>query len=208
MSHFAEAGWQIHAVTTPGKTIDFDLPAGAATYPLSLTDELAINQMLNQLPQLDALLLLAGGYEGNGLQETDWTSVQRMIDTNFRTAFHLAKSAAIKMSIQPDGGRIIMVGARPAINPDHGQHAVAYALSKAMLMHFAQLLNAAFSTSHVLTHVIVPSTLDTPANRKAMPDADPSLWVPLLDVAETMHWLCTDVAKTYRNEVLHLYGGA
>ena len=113
----------------------------------------------------------------------------------------------LKMSLQETPSRIILVGSRPAIIPKEGKNAVAYALSKSLMFTLADLLNAESNSNKVVANVIVPGTIDTEANRQAMPDANFDDWVSPEEIADNMGWLCSDKAASLRGTRLKIYGG-
>jgi NAD(P)-dependent dehydrogenase (short-subunit alcohol dehydrogenase family) len=127
-----------------------------------------------------------------------------MVSLNFNTAYTIAQAVFGEM-IKQKRGRIIFVGARPALLADQGKNAIAYGLSKTMVMKLAEYLNAEGAEHNVLSHVIVPSTIDTPANRNAMPTADFSSWVRPEDIVDTMLFLCSDTSSAFRDTVIKMY---
>jgi NAD(P)-dependent dehydrogenase (short-subunit alcohol dehydrogenase family) len=130
-----------------------------------------------------------------------------MIDLNFKTAYHVARPVFNQM-IGQNSGRIIFIGARPAIKAADGKNNLAYGLSKSLIFKLSEYLNAEAKDKNVVTSVIVPSTMDTPANRKYMPDADFSKWVKTEDVAELMAYLVSEKGSALREPVLKMYGGS
>jgi short-subunit dehydrogenase len=90
------------------------------------------------------------------------------------------------MKHQPSGGKIIMVGSRPGKNPTSAKTAVAYALSKSLIFRLAEIVNEEDKSKNISATVFVPGTIDTEANRKAMPDADFSKWNKPVDIANRM----------------------
>jgi NAD(P)-dependent dehydrogenase (short-subunit alcohol dehydrogenase family) len=111
------------------------------------------------------------------------------------------------MQWQENGGRLVLVGARPALDPAAGKGMVAYSLSKSLVFSLADLLNAAGEGKSVYTSVIVPSIIDTPANRASMPKADFSTWVRPEELADKIEMACRpDVVPTER--VVKVYGRA
>lgn len=179
---------------------------------LDLTDERAAQNFVDSVADkhgtIDAAILLVGGYAGGGIEETTGSQVRKMISLNFDTAFHVARPVFNRMVTQKDGGRILFIGARPALRPEDGHKNIAYGLSKSMLFKLAEMLNAAGGDRGVVSSVIVPSTIDTPANREAMPKADPGRWVKPEEIAETIAFLVSEKANSLREPVLKIYGGA
>lgn len=181
-------------------------------HDLDLTDERSAQNFVDAVADrhgtVDAAILLAGGYAGGGFEETTGIQIRKMISLNFDTAFHIARPAFNRMVTQEHGGRIIFIGARPALRPEDGSKNIAYALSKSMLFKLAEMLNAAGENRGVVSSVIVPSTIDTPANREAMSGADFSRWVKPGEIAETISFLVSAGADSLRQPVIKIYGGA
>ncbi|MFZ5971989.1 MAG: SDR family NAD(P)-dependent oxidoreductase [Bacteroidota bacterium] len=205
---FAQNGYQVVALVSPGKA----LPAPVVCYEADLAQERqttdVIHKLLQQHPQLDAALLLAGGYAGGKLADTTQADVVKMIELNFFTAFHVARIVHGHMCTQAQGGRVVLVGARPALQAKQATGSVAYALSKTLVMKLAEIMNAEGASKNVITSVVVPSTIDTAANRAAMPQADFTKWVSAQHLAETMLYLCSASATALREPVFKMYGGA
>jgi NAD(P)-dependent dehydrogenase (short-subunit alcohol dehydrogenase family) len=109
---------------------------------------------------------------------------------------------------QPTGGRIVLVGARPALQPRDGASNVAYGLSKSLVLRLAEILNAEGADHNVVTSVIIPSTIDTPDNRAAMPKADFTKWVRPEDIAATIAFILSQPAQMLREPVFKVYGDA
>ncbi|MEI7802648.1 MAG: SDR family NAD(P)-dependent oxidoreductase [Bacteroidota bacterium] len=160
---------------------------------LNVFDEKACHEFVNELikkySQINAAALLVGGFAMGKLEETTDESLQKMIQLNFLSAFHLA-TPLFKHFSENKSGKIILMGAMGALNPSAGKNMIAYSLSKSMLFQFNGLLNAAGKDLHVNSLVIAPSTIDTPQNRTAMPDADFSKWNQPTDIAQTMLEFC------------------
>jgi NAD(P)-dependent dehydrogenase (short-subunit alcohol dehydrogenase family) len=204
---FLKQGYHVLATVSPGKTPGIEHPR-LTPYEINLTDEAAVAELMQKLDEpLHAALLLAGGFQPGKLAGTSGADLEKMVSLNFYTAGFMARSVFEKMVHQPDGGRIIMVGARPALYASEGKHAVAYSLSKSLVFKLAEILNAEGHSKNVITSVIVPGTIDTPANRTDMPDADFSTWVSPQSIAETMLFLCSDKAKSWREPVIKMFGG-
>lgn len=205
---FQKHQYQVVAIVSPGKKA----PPPAVTFEADLADEeltsAAVQQIVKNYPIIDACLLLAGGYAGGALAVTDERLLDRMMAINFKTAYHVARPLFEHMLTQPQGGRLVMVGARPALVAKDGKNNVAYALSKSLVFQLAQLLNAEGAAKNVITSVVVPSTIDTEANRQAMPGSDFSKWVSPSDIAETMLYLCSPQAQPLRDPIIKMYGNA
>jgi NAD(P)-dependent dehydrogenase (short-subunit alcohol dehydrogenase family) len=181
-------------------------------YTLDVTEEEACKQFvaytINTYSQVNIAALTVGGFAMGNISETNGASLKKMFAMNFESAFYLAREIFAQMARQANGGHIFLIGARPALLPEAGRHMVAYALSKSLLFSLADILNAEGNKKNVITTVIVPSTIDTPQNRSAMPDAKFSNWVKPADIAEIISFTASDAAKVIREPVIKVYGNA
>jgi NAD(P)-dependent dehydrogenase (short-subunit alcohol dehydrogenase family) len=166
-----------------------------------------IEESLRTYKRIDAALLLVGGFAMGGMADTRGADLRKMIALNLETAFFVARPLYAQMLTQGKG-RLIFIGARPALVPAQGKHAVAYALSKSLLFQLADILNADAKGKDVVAHVVVPSTIDTPANRKSMPDADPDTWVTPAQLAEIFYFICSDQSSPLREPIWKVYNKA
>lgn len=188
----AGAGWRQFVPLHHSDRVDAvdalnrDFGAGAAHGALlDLTTERgaesAVAQAVEWGGRLDALVHLMGAWAGGmplGAAPADlW---DRMMEVNLRSAFLLA-SAALRPDTPHPGLRIVFVSSRAAREGRAGN--AAYAVSKAGLLVLAEAITEEHGGSGVRAHCLLPDTLDTPANRAAMPDADPAGWVPPAAVA-------------------------
>jgi NAD(P)-dependent dehydrogenase (short-subunit alcohol dehydrogenase family) len=175
---------------------------------LDLDEESASSNFLHKLtdrfPKLDAAVLLAGGYAPGSIDQTDESLINQQLDLNFRTAWNMAKPVMDHFK-KRGGGQFIFMGSRPAISPEAGKSSVAYALSKSLLFSLADIINADGKAMGITASVIVPSILDTPQNRKDMPDADFSKWVRTQDVAKTISFILSEQGQLLRQPVFKIY---
>jgi NAD(P)-dependent dehydrogenase (short-subunit alcohol dehydrogenase family) len=209
---FLEAGYQIIAtVSTALSTIGLPAHAHIDPYVVDLSDEEAsakfIVSIIKKYKKIDAALLLVGGFATGDIASTSGVDLRKMLTLNFETAYYTARPLFRHM-LETGSGRIVLVGARPALHPDYGKSMVAYALSKSLLFNLAACLNEEAKGIDVVTTVIVPSTLDTTVNRKAMPNIDPANWVKPEDVAEIMKFVCGGTAAALRETVLKVYNNS
>ncbi len=110
--------------------------------------------------------------------------------------------------IQRSHGSIVVVGSRAAIEPKTSARSAAYAASKAAVVALAEVAAAENLSHGVRVNAVLPSTIDTPANRKAMPKADPSHWVSLPSLAGVILFLLSDAARDISGAALPVYGRA
>ncbi len=209
---FIEEGYKVIATVSPGKKLGFEVTGDIETVEADLTDEKNVEDVISKIiakyNSIDAALLLVGGFAAGGIKETDGASLKKMYSLNFETAYYTARPLFLQMQKQASGGRIILVGARPALNAEAGKNLLAYVLSKSLLFKLADFLNAEGASKNVITSVIVPSTIDTPVNRQAMPSANFSDWVKPEEVAEVMAFITSANGNALRDSVFKIYGNA
>lgn len=208
---FSRDGYNVIVTVTPGKPLGLSVK-GVHSYEVDLTDENSVNAVVKQIitdhSSLDAALLLVGGFAVGTVQNTDGASLKKMFSLNFDTAYFVARPVFQHMLTQSTGGKIVFVGSRPALEPKQGKNTLAYALSKSLIFKLADFLNAEGSSKNVTASVIVPSTIDTEANRNAMPDKDFTAWVKPEEIAESIAFLCSAHGTSLRETVLKTYNRA
>ena len=181
------------------------------TRQVNLTDENAtknyVEDVTRQFPNLSAAILLVGGFAAGGIAETTGAMLDKQFDLNFKTAFFTAKPLLEHFG-KNGGGQIILVGSRAPLQPESGKGVVAYSLAKSLIFRLAEIINEEGKEKGITATVLVPSTIDTPANRFAMPDADFSKWVKASDIAETIAFVLSEPGSTLRESVLKVYNGA
>ncbi len=180
---------------------------GATVSPVDLTDENAVSEYIAGITggvKIGAAVLLVGGFAMGGLLETEGAAIQKMIRLNFETAYHVVR-ALLPHFEQNGGGQFVLIGSRPAFTPADGRRMVGYALSKSLVFQLSDIINEYGKEKGVSSAVVVPSTIDTLANRKAMPDADFSRWVQPETVADAIHFLLTDTGRQLKETVLKVY---
>src|SRR5467141_4373284 len=152
----------------------------------------AVESIVSRFGRLDALVHLLGGFAGGQtLAETDDATWEQMCDLNLTSAFYVLR-AAIPHLRKSGKGRIIAIGSLTAVEP-HPQLG-AYTTFKAALTTLVRTVALENKDAGLTANVILPGTMDTPANRKAMPRADFSKWVQPGDVADVVLWLADDRA--------------
>lgn len=161
---------------------------------------------LERFGGIDILLNLAGGYAGGQpVAETDTATFDRMLDVNLRTVFLMCR-AVIPHLVRRGGGKIVSVSARAAL---HGAAGLgAYAVSKAGIITLTQTMAEELRDSNVQVNCILPSIIDTPANRLAMPDADHSRWVSPAEIARVLAFLASDASGVVSGAAVPVYGRA
>jgi NAD(P)-dependent dehydrogenase (short-subunit alcohol dehydrogenase family) len=152
----------------------------------------AVESTVSRFGRLDVLVHVVGGFAGGQtVAETDDTTWERMRDLNLTSAFQVLR-AAIPHLRKSGKGRIIAIGSLAAVEPHAGLG--AYVTFKAALATLVRTVALENKDAGLTANVILPGTMDTPANRKAMPRADFSKWVQPDDVADVVLWLADDRA--------------
>lgn len=164
-----------------------------------------VEQALAQGP-IDALVHLLGGFGGGQpIAETSDKTWDGMMTLNLRAAFCVMR-AVLKPMTAAKYGRIVAVGSRAAADPM--PNFAAYSVSKAALVALVKNVASEGRDLGITANVVLPSTIDTALNRKAMPKADFSRWVPPQSIAKTLVWLASEAAGDVSGAVVPIYGRA
>ncbi len=187
-----------------------DADAAFSGAVVDLTDETAVGDFAESLAEdrggLDILVNAAGGFAGGqAVHETPWSVWQQQLDTNLKTAVIASRAAAARM-IRRGGGSIVLVSSRPAAQA--GAHIAAYAASKRAILALTDAMAAELVERNVTVNAVLPSTIDTPANRRADPGADFSKWVPAEAIARVVLFLVGPDARIVSGAHLPVYGKA
>ncbi len=156
---------------------------------------------------IDAVVLTVGGFAMTKIADTRIADINKQYKLNFETAYNVARPAFLKMMGQ-NHGRIFLVGSRPGLDTKYAKGMVAYSLAKSLLFHLAELMNDEAKGLNVVTSVLVPSIIDTPQNRKSMPDANFENWVKAETIADIIFFHCTDAAAILREPIIKVYNNA
>jgi len=175
---------------------------------VDITDENAVQQLVDGIVSkhghLDLLVNAVGGYAGGiKLWEMNTKTFDQMLALNLRSGYVLSR-AAVKVMLKQGKGAIVNIAAKAAL--DHGAGASAYAASKAAALALMDSLAADLKGSGVRVNSILPSIIDTEANRKAMPDADFAKWPKPEDIARIILFLCSDEARVIHGAAIPVYG--
>jgi NAD(P)-dependent dehydrogenase (short-subunit alcohol dehydrogenase family) len=177
-------------------------------YMVDVTDEGSVRQLFDKIlaehGRVDALVNTVGAYAGGvNLWEMGTRTFDQMIALNLRSGYILAR-AAVPAMLKQKCGAIVNISSKAAV--DHGAGASAYAASKAGALALMDSLAAEVKESGVRVNSILPSIIDTEANRKAMPTADFSKWPKPADIARVILFLCSDDAKVIHGAAIPVYG--
>ncbi len=176
--------------------------------PLDVTDEAAVSRfvadLLGRHGSLDAVVNTVGGYAGGiKLWELETKTFDTMLALNLRAGFVLAR-AVLPALLKQGHGSLVNVAAKAAF--DHGGGAAAYAASKAAAVAMMNSLAADTKGTGVRVNSILPSIIDTPTNRQAMPGADFDAWPKPEDIADVILFLSSDAAVTIHGAAVPVYG--
>ena len=201
----AEAGAQVGALYHKERGA---LPPALPGVPAALDDEHAVAAALAELREvlggpIEILVHCAGGYGSAPAAETDLALWRRMLDANLTSAF-LCVRAVLPGMMRGGWGRIVTVGSRAALRGE--SDAGAYAASKGGLLRLTEAVAAEGLGHGVTCNCVLPGTIDTPSNRRAMPGADTSAWVDPAAIAEVCLFLCSDAAAIISGAAVPVYG--
>jgi NAD(P)-dependent dehydrogenase (short-subunit alcohol dehydrogenase family) len=173
---------------------------------VDLTDEVAVTAFYAARPPLWASVHLAGGFKGGAALDTSLADLRAQLDLNAVTAFLCGREAARNMRAHPraGGGRIVNVGSRASAMPDAG--AVAYTMAKAAVASLTQVLAAELAPDGILVNAVLPSIIDTAANRAAMPKADHTRWPKPHEIAAAIAWLISPANTLTSGALVPVYG--
>ena len=165
-----------------------------------------VADVVQRFGRIDVLVHVVGGFAGGTpLHETDEQTWTQMLDQNLNAAFHVIR-AVIPPMRKANSGRFIAVGSRAADSPH--KNIGAYVVSKTALVSLIKTLALENIDRNITANLVLPGTMDTPANRAAMPGADRSTWVSPVDVAEAIFWLSSDAASQVNGAAVPVSGRA
>jgi len=202
-----DAGFTVVGLAPKVHPHDFDHPhftAIPATLDSLTAAKQAVDTILAHFGKIDVLAHLVGGFTGGQtIADTDDATFQRMLDMNLMSAFHILRAVLPPMR-QAGSGRIIAIGSRAAESP--GAMVGAYSASKAALVSLIRTVAIESKDLGITANVILPGTIDTPANRKDMAAADTSQWVQPVSIASLIVWLAGDGGKDVTGAAIPVYG--
>jgi len=196
----------------PNDTVVMDIPGkNFETAVVDLMSENAARQFIDFVVEkhgnIDAAVLTVGGFAMGKIADTKTSDIEKQYKLNFETAYNIARPVFVQM-IKQGSGRIFLIGSRPGSDMKNSNGMVAYGLGKSLIFRLAELMNEEAKGTNVVTSVVVPSTIDTPPNRKSMPDADFSKWVTPEAIADVIYFYCSEEAAILRETVIKVYGNS
>jgi len=168
----------------------------------------AITQVIDEFRRIDVLLNLAGTWRGGKevweTTENDW---DLLMNLNLKSVYFLCK-AVLPGMIEQNYGKIVCVAARPALEKRYRAKSGAYSVSKSGVVVLTETIAEEVKKYNININCVVPSTIDTPDNRKNMPDADTSKWVKPEEIANVILFLISDDSKVTSGAAVPVYGKA
>ncbi|HEV2292581.1 MAG TPA: SDR family NAD(P)-dependent oxidoreductase [Tepidisphaeraceae bacterium] len=173
---------------------------------IDLTNESAVVSFYAALPALYASVHAAGAFDMAPIAEASLESFRRMLEVNVVTCFLCCREAVrkIRATGASDGGRIVNVGSKPALVPTGGMS--GYAAAKAAVAALTLGLSEELAAERIWVNAVIPSTMDTPPNRRAMPKADFDKWPKVEEVAATVAFLASPQNAVTRGALVPVYG--
>jgi NAD(P)-dependent dehydrogenase (short-subunit alcohol dehydrogenase family) len=171
-----------------------------------LADEAVVNGYYGAIAKLWASIHIAGGFAFASIEKSDKALLMGQIESNLVSTYLCSRAAVATFRRTGDGGRIVNVAARPALEPRAGASMTAYAAAKAGVAALTIALGEEVAKDSILVNAVAPSIMDTPANRKSMPKADFGAWPKVEDVAETILFLASPENTVTRSAIVPVYG--
>jgi NAD(P)-dependent dehydrogenase (short-subunit alcohol dehydrogenase family) len=163
-----------------------------------------VSHVINTYDRIDVLVNVVGGYLGGKtvaeLDETEW---DKMISMNLKSAFLISKHV-IPLMVSAKHGKMVHISSRTGLKSDG--YDSAYSASKSGLIRLVESISEEVKEHNINVNCILPSTIDTEANRKAMPNSDFSKWVKTEDLANVVLFLCSEEAKVINGAAIPAYG--
>src|SRR5687768_2018928 len=209
---FIDEGYKVVGTIVPNDPVPVDFPADKfEKVVVDLMNEVAaekfVNDHVSKYGSVDAAVLTVGGFAMGSVAETKTSDIEKQYKLNFETAYNVARPLFVQM-LKQNSGRIFIIGSKPGLSAMHGKGMVAYGLAKSLIFRLAEMMNGEAKGTNVVVSVVVPSTIDTPQNRKSMPDADPGKWVSPEAIAGVIHFYCTEAAAVLREPVIKVYNNS
>jgi NAD(P)-dependent dehydrogenase (short-subunit alcohol dehydrogenase family) len=149
---------------------------------------------------------IAGGFGMGTIKDSSKADFMKQINMNLVSCYNSCRFAVLHMKEAGEGGRIVNIAARPALEPRQGAGMSAYTTAKAGVAALTESLAAELVKDNILVNAIAPSVIDTPQNRKAMSEADFHLWPKPEEIARQIKFLVSPVNKVTRGAIIPVYG--
>lgn len=173
--------------------------------PTDLGQEASVAELVEGMDRVDALIHLVGGFSMGKTHEYAFEDWQRDLNLNLNTTFLVCKHT-LKRMLQHDYGRIVTIGSRGAVDP--GGQLAAYCAAKAGVVALTKAIADETKGTNITANVVLPSIIDTPANRESMGEDNADQWVKPESLAEVICFLASDAAQDVRGAAIPVYGNA
>jgi NAD(P)-dependent dehydrogenase (short-subunit alcohol dehydrogenase family) len=171
----------------------------------NLLDERSVEKLINGMDRVDATIHLVGGFSMGKTHEYQYEQWRKDFDLNLSTTFLICKHSLRRM-LDQQYGRIVTIGSRGAVEP--GGQLAAYCASKAGVVALTQSIADETKGTNITANVVLPSVIDTPANRQAMGAEKADQWVKPESLGQVICFLASEAAKDLRGAVIPVYGSA
>ena len=163
-----------------------------------------IDDVFKREGRIDYLINTVGGYHPKkNIVDMDSELVEKMMKLNFYSAFYFSKYS-LKFMVENNYGRIAAIGAIPAV--ELSSRKFAYSISKSNVINLMETIALENKDKNITANAIIPGIIDTKANRESIPNADYNKWVKPEEIAETILYLLSDNAKSFRGNIIKMYG--
>jgi NAD(P)-dependent dehydrogenase (short-subunit alcohol dehydrogenase family) len=209
---FIDNGYKVIGTIIPNDTVPLDFPADKfekIVVDLANEDDSSkfVNDLISKYGSVDAAVLTVGGFAMGTVAETKTSDIAKQYKLNFETAYNIARPLFMQM-LKQNNGRIFIIGSRPGLDAKSGKGMIAYGLGKSLIFRLAELMNDEAKGTNVVITVVVPGTIDTPQNRKAIPGSDPDNWVKPEAIADIIYFYASDMAAVLREPVIKVYNNS
>jgi NAD(P)-dependent dehydrogenase (short-subunit alcohol dehydrogenase family) len=209
--HFAEAGERLVLVDVQAQALREAFGEEGEERLLAAADLLqpgaaegVVRQALERFGRIDVLCNLAGGFRmGEAVHELPDAGWDFLFDLNARTLLHAVR-AVVPHMLERGGGKVVNVGAFSALKGVAQMG--AYTASKSVVMRLTEAMSGELRARGINVNCVLPSIIDTPDNRRAMPDADPAQWVAPRDLAQVIGFLASDAARAVHGACVPVTG--
>lgn len=207
-----EEGYKVIGTVIPNDKVKLDFPEDKfekRVVDLVNEEEAAsfVSEVIKKYGTIDVAVLTVGGFAMGKIADTRTSDILRQYQLNFETTYNTARPIFLQMLTQ-NKGRIFLVGARPGLDAKNSKGMVAYGLSKSLIFRLAELMNEEAKGHNIVVSVLVPSTIDTPQNRQAMPDAKFENWVSPEAFANVVYFYASEEGEPLREPVIKVYNNA
>src|SRR5262245_8042321 len=208
---FVEAGATCHIPAIESAPPTGNLPDSqqiSVAANIDLSSEASVEDFYAKLPALHAVVNIAGGFAYAPIADSAAKVVQQQLSMNLLSCVLSCRAAVANFRKAGKGGSIVNISARPALNPRQGANMTAYTASKAAVAAFTVALAEELKNEDISVIALAPSTIDTPANRKDMPNAKHDTWVKPAAIAELIVAHCSLSETINSGVVMPVYGKA